>query len=234
MKKCSLLVLALFLPICWAFGGTLSGAWQMKAEANANEKVLMIATQNYLSIAVFEKNVFVRTYGGPYEIGDNGLTLTLEFDSKNGNEVGTKTVFKYQRNDDEFTLENLAKTTWQRLDKSSASALAGLWRITAREGQDGAMTQMKPGPRKTIKICSDGYFQWAAINTETKEFFGTGGGTYKLQDGRYTETLLFFSRDNNRVGMSLGFEAAVKAMEWQHTGKSSTGAKVNEIWTKQN
>jgi hypothetical protein len=95
------------------------------------------------------------------------------------------------------------------------------------------MGEMQMGPRKTLKICSGGRFQWMAINPETKEFFGTGGGTYTLKDGKYTETLEFFSRDNSRVGASLGFDAKVEGNKWQHTGKSSKGDRVNEVWTKQ-
>ena len=214
--------------------GTLRGAWEMLPEnSTSNEKSVMIATQNYLSIAVFEKNVYIRTYGGSYEINDNGLTLTLEFNDKHPESVGTKITYKYTRNGDTFSIENQAKTTWKRIDEGS-DALAGNWRITAREGQDGKMNEMKRGARKTLKICSGTRFQWMAINPETKEFSGTGGGTYTLKDGKYTETLEFFSRDNSRVGASLGFDAKVESNKWQHSGKSSKGDKVNEIWEKEN
>ncbi len=216
-----------------SFAGTLRGAWEMQPESSvSNERATMIATENYLSIAVFEKNTYIRTYGGTYTIDDNGLTLTLEFNDKHPETVGTKITYKYVRNDNEFTIENQAKTTWKRIDRGS-DALSGNWRISARAGQDGQMTEMKRTARKTLKICSETRFQWFAINPETKEFFGTGGGTYTLKDGKYTETLEFFSRDNSRVGASLTFDAKVEGDKWQHSGKSSKGDPVNEIWGKE-
>lgn len=65
------------------------------------------------------------------------------------------------------------------------------------------MVSMRPGARKTIKILSGTRFQWAAINSETGEFFGTGGGNYTFKDGKYTENIEYFSRDASRVGASL-------------------------------
>lgn len=215
-----------------SFAGTLRGAWEMQSESNSAERAVMIATENYLSVSVFEKNTYIRTYGGTYEINDIGLTLTLEFNDKHPETVGTKITYKFTRNDNLFTIENHLKTTWKRLDEGK-DALSGNWRISARAGQDGQMTEMKRTARKTLKICSGTRFQWFAINPETKEFFGTGGGTYILKDGKYTETLEFFSRDNSRVGASLTFDAKVEGDKWQHSGKSSKGDPVNEIWGKE-
>lgn len=182
-----------------SFAGTLIGSWEMQSESSSNEKAVMIATENYLSISVFQKNIYIRTYGGTYEINDAGLTLTIEFNDKNPESVGTKSTYKFTRQNNEITIENQTKTTWKRIDEGK-DALSGNWRISARAGQDGQMTEMKRSARKTLKICSETRFQWFAINPETKEFFGTGGGTYELKDGKYIEKLEFFSRDNSRVG----------------------------------
>lgn len=235
MKKIIFYSILLLFSVFQVVAGTLSGAWEMQPESNlSKERVVMIATENYLSIAVFEDKNYIRTYGGVYEINESGLTLKMEFNDKYPESVGTSVTYKYKRTSDTFTIENQAKTTWKKIDSASDSApLSGNWRITAREKADGAMGEMQPGPRKTIKICSGSHFQWIAMNTETKEFFGTGGGTYTLKDGKYTETLVFFSRDNNRVGASLSFDAKVEGGKWQHLGKSSKGDKVNEVWTKQ-
>lgn len=229
---CTLMLLAFSTQ---SFAGTLRGAWEMIPESSvSNEKAVMIATQNYLSVSVFEKNLYIRTYGGTYTIDDKGLILTIEFNDKHPESVGEKITYKFEREGgDKFSIENQAKTTWKRIDTGS-DALSGNWRITAREGQDGKMVEMKRGARKTLKICSGTRFQWMAINPETKEFFGTGGGTYSLKDGKYVETLEFFSRDNSRVGASLSFDAKVENNKWQHSGKSSKGDNVNEIWEKEN
>lgn len=216
------------------FGGTIKGAWEMQPESStSNEKVVMIASEKYLTIAVFEKNVFVRTYGGTYELNNDGLILKLEFDSKSKESVGTTVSYKFSRaNENTFSIENQAKTTWKRLDNGKDN-LSGYWRITQREGQDGKMNPMPFAARRTIKMLSEGRFQWIAINAETGEFFGTGGGNYTLKDGKYTENIEFFSRDNSRVGASLTFDYKLEGNNWQHSGKSSTGNKVNEIWSRE-
>ena len=234
MSKIVAFVLMFIVLAIPTYAGTLAGAWEMQADKNSNERAVMIATQNYLSIAVFEKNLFVRTYGGSYQIKDEKLTLTLEYDTKDSSNVGTATVFNYSRTGDKFTLSNLATTNWVRIDEHGHSKLSGLWRFFARVNPDGTTTESKRGPRKTLKICSDGRFQWMAINIETKQFFGTGGGTYKLEDGKYTETLEFSSRDNKRVGTSLTFDAIIENDKWKHSGKSSKGDPISEIWGKEN
>ncbi len=86
-------------------------------------------------------------------------------------------------------------------------------------------------PRKTMKIMSGTRFQWIAYNTETKQFMGTGGGTYTSVKGEYTEHIEFFSRDDSRVGASLKFNYSVVDRKWYHSGLSSKGDSIYEIWS---
>ena len=67
----------------------------------------------------------------------------------------------------------------------------------------------------------NGNFQWIAFNTETFQFFGSGGGTYSAKNGIYTENIQFFSRNNNSVGKILPFNYSLKGVDWHHSGKSS-------------
>ena len=134
--------------------------------------------------------------------------------------------------DQDLILDHADKVNWKKLLEPS-TPLSGCWRITDRLGQDGILSAMPQGDRKTLKIMSGSRFQWFAINPRTKQFSGTGGGTYTLKDGIYTEKIEFFSRDKTRVGTELSFEASIQGPKWNHKGKSSTGNPVNEIWTKQ-
>ncbi len=235
MKKLQITLIFLFYFLCNTFAGTLSGAWEMVPEPNSSERAIIVAAKNYLSVSVFEKDKYIRSYGGPFEIseeaGQSYLTLKLEFNDKHSDTVGDILKYKFNRKENEFTIENQLKTTWVRIDKAE-SELSGLWQITARAGQNGQLAEMKPGPRKTIKIITGTRFQWLAINPETKEFSGTGGGSFTLIDGKYTEKIEFFSRDNSRIGASLSFTAKINAQSWSHSGISSKGELVNEIWTK--
>ena len=90
-----------------------------------------------------------------------------------------------------------------------------LWMAVQREWKDD--------PKNHVKL--------VAYNTETKQFMGTGGGTYTARDKEYTENIEFFSRDSSRVGASLSFEFDVENGEWHHKGLSSKGDPIHEIWT---
>jgi hypothetical protein len=121
---------------------------------------------------------------------------------------------------------------YKRIDDGSAP-LTGLWHITSRLQDDGQVVPiLRTGTRKTIKILSGTRFQWAAIDPGTKQFSGTGGGTYEFANGKYTEYIEFFSRDNSRVGASLSFDGKLEKGEWHHSGLSSRGDKIYEIWSR--
>ncbi|ALJ01588.1 membrane or secreted protein [Rufibacter tibetensis] len=220
----------------------LEGAWQLVSNSKAAGQTTVTQTlaDGFFSVAHFDKagKNFIGTYGGTYALKDGKLTATYEFNTFDSTKVGTTVAGTFTRKNGKWQLQTVSgkdqvPQTWEKVtEKKAASPLAGAWRISGREGQNGQMNQMVPGPRKTIKIFSGDRFQWIAFNSETGGFFGTGGGTYTAQDGKYIEHIEFFSRDNNRVGMSLSFNYEIKDGNWHHTGLSSTGGKVNEVWQR--
>ena len=104
--------------------------------------------------------------------------------------------------------------------------------MAGRVTKEGERRRDITRPRKTMKFLKDGYFQWIAFNTETFQFFGTGGGFYLAEKGIYTENIEFFSRNNKSVGRKLPFSYEVKGSDWHHKGKSSKGKPMHEIWTR--
>jgi hypothetical protein len=205
------------------------GAWK---STTGDATSVMLITPDYFTVSVFDANSFKYTMGGTWEgKSDNGATTTIEFNSQDKSQVGT-----HPDATADFEGENLVitiggqKTTYTRIDDGN-SPMFGVWQITAREA-NGKMNEMKPGARKTIKILTGTRFQWVAINTETGEFFGTGGGSYTFENGVYTEKIEFFSRDQSRVGASLSFKGAVNGNKWDHSGNSSKGDPIHEEWTR--
>ena len=196
---------------------------------------VMLITDTYLMQTTYEPNRFVSSRGGSYEQTAGQLKLMIEFDTQDSSRVGQTETYPVALRDGKLVVTGPAGSqTLSRVDEPSAQTpLAGLWRITGRANDAGQVTTMQRGARKTLKLLTGSRFQWAAINPQTKQFSGTGGGTYVLKDGKYTETIDFFSRDNGRVGRSLTFEAGVNGAEWRHTGQSSTGGKVDEVWSRE-
>jgi hypothetical protein len=206
------------------------GAWEFRD--NGTIRTLIIE-DNYFSMAVYktDEKKFFDSYGGTMQYGNGKINGKIEFNSSNKEGIGKTYAYPVKIQGNEMLLtRNGTRELWKRLDDGKGQ-LAGNWRIISRE-QNGKMNTMDPGPRKTVKILSATRFQWIAINTETGEFFGTGGGKYTLENGKYTEMIEFFSRDSSRVGLSLSFDARVDGREWHHSGKNSRGEPINEIWLR--
>lgn len=205
----------------------LAGAW--KLTNSSGKAVVLTASDGYLMWTEYTPDRFQGTRGGTWVRDGRELKLTVEFDSRDSSRVGKTETLPLMLNAKRLTLGSLE---FERVD-DGGTPLAGLWRITGREGDNGQLNAMPRGDRKTLKLLTGTRFQWAAINPKTAQFSGTGGGTYTLRDGKYTETIDFFSRDNSRVGRSLAFDCEIKGDEWHHRGQSSTGGKVSEVWSRE-
>ena len=176
--------------------------------------------ENYLVETQFVSDPaeFILTRGGFYTKEGKTFDIALEFNSN-------------YENDSIKALELVWTETWK---KSNAKAidLNGKWLMAGRMTDEGVRRRDTSRPRKTMKFLQDGHFQWIAFNTETFQFFGSGGGFYTAQNGIYTENIEFFSRNNTSVGRVLPFQYSVKGVDWHNQGKSSKGDPMYEVWTQ--
>ena len=207
------------------------GAWQ---SGTAENESTMICSDKYFSVAVYDKKnkKFIGTYGGSYQLDGDRYVINMEFNSMNPETVGNEYSGGFALQNGGLSVEQESgRTEYKRVDDGTPGKLAGAWLITGRV-RDGEMSKMTPGARRTMKILSGTRFQWIAYNVETGEFSGTGGGTYTTKNGKYTENIEFFSRDNSRVGASLTFDFSLEDGAWRHKGLSSKGDPIDEVWTK--
>lgn len=218
----------------------LEGAWEL-VSLNGQEldhRGVLLMEEPYAFYTEFdiEEKKFVGSQGGAIEIIANKVIYTTEFNTWSEDQIGqqiqmtadikaNKVTFSYSVDGRNNTM------VFNRIDDGN-SDLAGAWRITDRM-QGGEMRAMQLGARKTIKMITGSRFQWAAFNPETKQFSGTGGGRVTLENGKYTEHIEFFSRNAERVGAELTFDYQVNGNKWEHSGLSSSGDPIKEIWTKQ-
>ncbi|MEJ1237945.1 membrane or secreted protein [Chryseolinea sp. T2] len=226
-----LLVLAIAMSHVYAQNSPeLVGAW----ETGSDVKKTKIYSEQFFAVSVYstETKKFVSTTGGRWRKNENEIIETIEFDSESPQNVGTERKVGYTLQAGKLTLTVNGKSEqWARVDDGTPGKLPGAWIITGRMN-DGKMTQMNPGARRTMKILSGTRFQWIAYNVETKEFSGTGGGTSTTENGKYREHILFFSRDDNRVGSDLQFDFSMENGDWRHRGLSSKGDPIDEVWSK--
>lgn len=209
----------------------LTGAWNAK---NGSVDHVLMFQDGYFSYSVYDKSnkKFIRTWGGAFSESGGQLHANIEFDTQSKDNVGGHRHFSVAVNGASLKLEmGTGVNSWTKIDDGNAN-LAGNWRITGRM-RDGSIQPIEKAARKTLKLLSSTRFQWMAINTETKEFFGTGGGTYTFANGKYIENIEFFSRDSSRVGASLSFEGNVTNNVWTHKGLSTRGEPIHEEWSRE-
>jgi hypothetical protein len=213
---------------------SLVGAWRLVDASNGLTAVYVVS-DNYLIGTYYEANRFAGTSGGTYQTDGKQLKIKLEFDTEDSSMVGNTETYSIALKGNQLTVQNSdGSQVYERIDQPSAQTpMAGLWRITGNIDDNGQVKTRPRTARKTLKLLTGRRFQWVAINPETKQFSGTGGGTYTFKDGKYTETIEFFSRDNSRVGRSLTFSGELNGDAWYHRGQSSTGGKVSEVWSRE-
>ena len=234
MKKLLLLPILLFCGIISA--QQIEGSWKLvekDGQQVADIETVRIYQDGYFSSGTKEAatDKFIKAAGGEYSLENGTYTATYDFHTEEPEKIGKEKKYQVKLQGDRLVLSGSGsdREVWQKVSERD-DALNGNWVITGRMRND-EIRRSTPGARRTIKILGGGRFQWVAFNSETKEFSGTGGGTYTAEDGKYVENIEFFSRDDSRVGASLDFDYEVKDGEWHHSGKSSKGDPIYEIWS---
>lgn len=234
MKK----IIGLFLITLFSFSvkaQSLIGAWERHhtSETGVKLKSVIIFSDHYQALSTYETQTgkFISTKGGSWKLQGNTLTETIEFHTNEPELVGKENSIEVRITDSVLnSIDN--NIQFKRIDNGKPGKLQGAWLMAGRVTDGKEQMRNTNTPRKTMKILSGSCFQWTAYSTETKQFMGTGGGTYTTINGKYTENIEFFSKDNNRVGASLQFDYRLVDGNWHHKGLSSKGDPIQEIWTE--
>lgn len=108
------------------------------------------------------------------------------------------------------------------------SKLNGAFRQT--KNKFGAMTEWQTRDSVTVvKVFRDGYWLGAfyddkrrgsydELNTGPRSFNGAGGGTYELKNGKYVETIGFYSWDSTAVGKVFAFDYKISTTQYEQAG----------------
>ena len=228
MKTISLIIITIVLSCCCIAQDNLmlKGSYLAKV---GTKNHLWLFVDGYSSYIEFENDKYLRTWGGPFKLSEDGISIQIEYDDSKQEDIGKQKNMQLQIKENEIKYGDIV----YKREPPKEQALDGLWRITGRVSEN-KLSEITYGDRKTIKILIDGYFQWIAINPAEKGFYGTGGGKYSFDNQIYQENILFFSRDNSRVGAQLQFKGEIKDLKWHHSGKSSKGDPIYEVWTLEN
>ena len=227
----------LFTVLCFSLllnGQNVIGAWEGYSNEGNGEKhrhvVIFADGYQVLSIYNAESGKFIHTNGGTWSLDGDIMTEKVEFHTDDSTYVGKEFSFQIKLTENELSIVG-RDMVMKRIDDGTPGELQNAWLMSGRVRDGKTQLRDTNRPRKTMKILSGTRFQWIAYNTETKQFMGTGGGTYTTVDGKYTENIEFFSRDDSRVGMSLNFNYELMDGKWHHSGLSSKGNPIHEIWS---
>ncbi len=233
MKK----IIALLVFTCFSIGmnaQSLIGAWERYHTSENGEqlKSVVIFSDGYQVLTIYNAltGKFIHSNGGTWKLEGDSVTEKVEFHTDKSENVGKEFSFKVIITDSILKMVKNEKE-FKRIDNGEPGKLQGAWLMSGRIVNGETQLRDTDTPRKTMKIMSGTRFQWIAYNTETKQFMGTGGGTYTTMGKKYTENIEFFSRDNTRVGAALEFDYSLVDGKWQHSGLSSKGEPINEIWS---
>ena len=233
MKKIIVFLISLSFSFVLHAQGII-GAWETNFVSKNGDllKSIVLFADGYQVLTTYDATTgkFIHTNGGTWKLEGNMMTEKIEFHSDNPKLVGTQVSFKVRITDNEIEIVD-SSSKLKRLDNGSPGKLNGAWLMSGgiRDGK----TQLRDinRPRKTMKILSGTRFQWIAYNTETKKFMGTGGGTYTTKNEEYIENIKFFSRNDSKAGLSLKFSYELMNGKWHHSGLSSKGDPIHEIWS---
>lgn len=233
MKKITALLICTFL----SFGikaQSIIGAWEGYSTSDNGDKLknVVIFADGYQVISIYNatSGKFVHSNGGTWKLEGDMMTEKVEFDTDNPSRVGSEVNFEVIITENTIQIAG-SDMKLTRLDNGTPGKLQGAWLMSGRIRDGKTQVRDTNRPRKTMKILSGTRFQWIAYNTETKQFMGTGGGTYTTLNGKYAENIEFFSRDDKKAGLSLEFNYELIDGKWHHSGLSSKGDPIYEIWS---
>lgn len=233
MKKIILLLICTFFSFV-IHAQSIIGAWETFSNSENGDRLrsVVILADGYQVISTYNAATgkFIRSNGGTWKLEGDVMTEKVEFDTDKPERVGTEVSFKVIITDNEIEIVD-GTMKLKRIDNGLPGKLQGAWLMSGRIRDGKTQLRDTSRPRKTMKILSGTRFQWIAYNTETKQFMGTGGGTYTTENGEYTENIDFFSRDDSKAGLSLKFNYELIDGKWHHTGLSSKGSPIHEIWS---
>lgn len=233
MKKIIVFLISMsFSFVLYAQG--IIGAWETTSTTENGDllKSVVIFADGYQVLTTYDATTgkFIHTNGGTWKLEGNTMTEKVEFHTDNPKLVGKQVSFQVRITKNEIEIVDSGMKL-KRLDNGSPGKLQGAWLMSGRIRDGQTQQRDTSSPRKTMKILSGTRFQWIAYNTETKAFMGTGGGTYTTKNGKYIENIEFFSRDDSKAGISLTFNYELNNGKWHHSGLSSKGDPIHEIWS---
>ena len=203
----------------------LDGAWIHRTN---DVTTILLFCDGYFTETTFSQKGFINSCGGKYTQANHQIIINEDYNTAESKLK--KSLKACELKNDMLSLKHQDKN-FKKLDDPN-TPLNGVWKISKRMEGGNLVAIQQHGTRKTLKVLTGNRFQWIAFDPASNSFFGSGGGRYTFENGKYVEHIEFFSRDATRAGAALVFDRSIEDGQWHHTGLSSAGARIYEVWTK--
>ena len=100
--------------------------------------------------------------------------------------------------------------------------LQGSWTLvqTLEIGHEDSTNRRNTQDKIYIKHLTPTHFTWVEFDKVERRLVGTGGGTYTLQEGAYTENIdFFYPPGSSELGQAIPFTATIENGKWHHRGQ---------------
>lgn len=117
-------------------------------------------------------------------------------------------------------------------DRITVDQVQGLWKIVSFTDIEG---EVRPWMRSKYKFVVGERFAWMDFDKVAKKFYGSGGGTFHIEDDVYMEVLEYYFADNRVVGDTIVFSCRIEDGMWYHKGSWRTPdgyVFIDEVWEK--
>jgi hypothetical protein len=110
----------------------------------------------------------------------------------------------------------------------------GTWQLVSAKYGDATEFSDAPKDTKHLKMLTETRFVWVRYDVKTKVLADSMGGSYSLQDGKYTETVEFCFPESMKtyLGKKQEFTIKIDGDKLTQSGKLSDGMKIEEVWQR--
>lgn len=168
-------------------------------------------------------------HGGSVFYDGKILTEKPHYATKGNNFPGQTLTFNVERKSDFFNQKGISGSG--RFEKLSEK-----WNKVgvSQDSIEGSWIRELGNGRIKVKIIVDNFWQWVDVNPATTEVTGSLGGSYSLENGIYTETTHFRSKNNANweLGSKWQVEAKISEGKLLFSGKNQNGNNFVETWEK--
>lgn len=119
-------------------------------------------------------------------------------------------------------------TTPQSQPKKTIPSIEGTWKLTKYIPHDQGSSEWKAYGDSIVyqKHLTSNHFTWFKYDQKNNQLLGMGGGSYKIENGKYVEDIKFFyPPGSSELGQAIPFDISIPDDEWHHKGF----AKVMEV-----